>query len=202
MTPVCTYTSWPILVLSTVVTIFSLLHTVRTLPTNGCILENANTEEWDCQIRTSTDFHNLPITTKRLSISFDVGITPKTIYPGLFPNLPHLEQLVIDLDNINNMESGAFHNFTSLIYLSFAPTFCVRFEEINLILPNLTFQGLSNLQTLDLKCTGIRRIDKGTFIGLDNLKVLNISYNKIEEIPNQVFQHCPKLNFDTFIQQI
>ena len=197
MTPVCTHTSWPILVLATVVTIFSLLHTVKARTTNGCSLKNGNnTEEWDCQIRTSTDFHNLPNTTKWLSISFDVGVTPKTIYPGLFPNLPHLERLVIDIDNINSIQAGAFQNFTSLTYLSFAPMFCVHFEEINFdkLLPNETFGGLSNLQTLDLKCTGIHRIDKGTFIGLNNLKVLNISYNKIEEIPNQVFPHCPKLN--------
>ena len=196
MTPVCTHTSWPILVLATVVTIFSLLHTVKARTTNGCSLTNGYKQEWDCEIRTSTDFHNLPNTTKRLSISFDVGVTPKAIYPGLFPNLPNLEHLVIDIDNINSIQAGAFQNFTSLTYLSFAPMFCVHFDEINFdkLLPNETFRGLSNLQTLDLKCTGIHQIDKGIFIGLNNLKVLNISYNEIEEIPNQVFQHCPKLN--------
>ena len=61
------------------------------------------------------------------------------------------------------------------------------------------FQGLANLEVLDLDYNSLSELPDGVFDGLANLERLNLNYNNLTELPDGVFDGLANWNGWTWI---
>ncbi|XP_036355613.1 slit homolog 1 protein-like isoform X2 [Octopus sinensis] len=93
----------------------------------------------------------------------------------------NVEYLYLSENNISTIKEGAFTGLSHLKELSLSYNYISRIEKE-------MFQGLHNLERLDLYENNISTIKEGTFTGLSNLKELSLDSNKISRIEKEMFQ--------------
>jgi Leucine-rich repeat (LRR) protein len=81
--------------------------------------------------------------------------------------------------------------FASLDYVKELNLQKNKIEEIDALL----FNGMYNLEWLDLSMNRIRHLHPKTFDGLEKLKVLMIGYNQLETLDPMVFKNVVNLSF-------
>lgn len=91
--------------------------------------------------------------------------------------------------NGKNIKSIDLNAFEGLNNLEFLNLSKNKIEELN----ETTFRNLSNLQKLDLSHNKLKKIDDSAFERLVNLMELDLSYNDIEEINVNCFRYLIKL---------
>ena len=95
---------------------------------------------------------------------------------GSFEGLDNLQELNLASNEIENIEVGAFNGLDNLLELS------LWRNSINTPLKSDTFQGLRNLERLNLRYNWNRfnsefHIESGAFNGLDNLQFIDLHSN-------------------------
>jgi hypothetical protein len=97
-----------------------------------------------------------------------------------------LEELYLDNNLIENVDSGAFDGLISLKILSLGNNFIAR------LAPN-TFHGLISLKDLRLRRNYLRTLDQKLFHNLKSLTNLGLNYNEVEEIVPNIFSDLQSL---------
>ncbi|XP_050313830.1 toll-like receptor 7 [Anthonomus grandis grandis] len=117
--------------------------------------------------------------TSKLKIQCSNAIFYESILPSTLHRLHELEDLRISNCKILNIDSNTFEGLYNLKKL-FINSFNVEWGlNKNLELTSLSFQGLKELQVLDLADNNIRALPEGAFCSLMNLQTLNLTRNKI-----------------------
>ncbi|XP_078584648.1 uncharacterized protein LOC144866828 [Branchiostoma floridae x Branchiostoma japonicum] len=165
------------------------------------ILKELNMPEADCSCG-NCECHTFGSTST--SQNFPASIS------GTFRNLPKLQELYLDSNQVTMIQSGTFvnlprlrkldlsHNLISMIQPgSFAnlPQLQIVFLGWNqmTMIQSGTFTNLTKLHMLDLSNCQIKMIRPGAFQNLPKLKHLGISVNKITKIETGTFANVPNL---------
>ena len=138
-----------------------------------------------CTVKENEDFDTLSSVADDIHLKFESGHSV-VFEASLFPALPALKKLTIDLRYITDLSSNAFINLNSLEYLQ-----CEN-SDIYRPLPDLTIQentlaGLSSLTELYIKEIGLTSIENQAFNDLTSLLTLTIENNVLGELPDSIF---------------
>ncbi|XP_035698643.1 leucine-rich repeat-containing protein 15-like [Branchiostoma floridae] len=156
------------------------------------ILKELNMLEADCSCIANCVCVGLGVT--RLPRRIPTSISTVTfvdnkisdIPPATFSNLPELQELHLQKNQLTYILSGTFSDLPKLKQLSLFS------NKIRHIEPG-AFENLPKLQRLILYGNRILNIQKGTFSNLPQLNWLELPYNKITSIQSHVFSNLPLL---------
>ena len=110
------------------------------------------------------------------------GATLREIAPGAFRGLPGLMSIRIDGHRLRRLEAGTFEGVEGLLGLRI-----VQAQAGSLGLAPSVFDGLSDLQILDMHSNEINVLDARWFEGPTALRVINLPDNGIRTLPKGVF---------------
>lgn len=117
--------------------------------------------------------------TSKLKIACSNAIFYESILPSSLHKLHELEDLRIKNCKLLTIEPNTFEGLYNLKRL-FINSFNSDWGQTkNLELTSFSFQGLKELQVLDLSDNNIRAVPEGAFCTLANLQTLNLTRNKI-----------------------
>ncbi len=138
-----------------------------------------------CTVKENQDFDTLSSVANDIHLKFNSSHTI-VFQASLFPALPALKKLTIDLRYITDLSSNAFINLNSLEYLQFENS------DIYRPLPELTIQentlaGLSSLTELNIKEIGVTSLENQAFDDLTSLITLTIKDNILGILPDSIF---------------
>ncbi|XP_076250315.1 uncharacterized protein LOC143190105 [Rhynchophorus ferrugineus] len=103
-----------------------------------------------------------------------------------FNSTPHVQQLDLSRNQIENLSDGVFNNLTDLEVLY------LWANSINNI-TNETFKGLIKLKLLELSDNQIRDLPEGAFIDLVDLVNISLRANNLQYIHSNTFRNCNSL---------
>ena len=139
----------------------------------------------DCKVNNNSDIQQLSDVAENIRLSF---FEDHSVFfeDSLFPELPALRTLTIDVNHAVDLSSGAFKLLSNLetLYLENNDPFRPLPE---LYLKSETLTGLTALQVLDIKEIGLTQIEGGAFQDLTNLSKVSITQNKIKSLPDSLF---------------
>ena len=159
------------------------LFSVRTLSaTPSCELING---VLDCKANNNSDIQQLSNVAENIRLSFYQGHSVN-FEDSLFPELPALRSLTIDLNYVDDLSSGGFKQLSNLESLHLENNDPYR-PLPELSLKSGTLLGLTALKTLDIKEIGLTQIESGAFQNLTNLNQASITQNKIKSLPDSLF---------------
>lgn len=119
-----------------------------------------------------------------------VNETVPVLYKGAIKSLPHLVDLILENDGINDIMPGAFYNL-SKIYL-------MRLRNNNLrVLREGVFNYL-HVTELNLRNNSISVIEPRAFDNMPRLSIIVLDNNKITEWNGDWFTNTPKINTLSF----
>lgn len=101
-------------------------------------------------------------------------------------DLPQVQILKLDHNNLTALKRGQFSKMTQLITLN------VSHNGIDLV-PNGIFRGLYRLRQIDLRSNNLATLAVGVFDGLANLRAIYLQYNLIQLIDSRTFSQLPQL---------
>jgi len=134
-----------------------------------------------CHINSDAEKTNFSVIPAEHTLSLTVKCSDKTsrsqLEPRGFRSLLWLEELSIKNCNIDRIPDRAFLGLTRLKSLNIK-------SEANGVLTFTrgSFEGLANLQRLDISENSVRLIEKGVLCSLPNLVFLNLSYSDLKSI--------------------
>ncbi|KZS07310.1 chaoptin [Daphnia magna] len=101
-------------------------------------------------------------------------------------DLPQVQTLKLDHNNLTALKRGQFSKMTQLIALN------VSHNGIDLV-PNGIFRGLYRLRQIDLRSNNLATLAVGVFDGLANLRAVYLQDNLIQLIDSRTFSQLPQL---------
>ena len=134
-----------------------------------------------------------------------------TLDIAIFQNLTELVYLNLDSNNLRSLHLGNFVNLVNLSHLilhnncleNLPKTLFSKLQSLKVLflgynpllfsLDSTLFQGLPNLQVLDLFNIGIENIDARLFWNLSNLKALGLGNNRLTKLHRSHFQNMINL---------
>ena len=122
----------------------------------------------------STDFSAFYTQTKLKELYLQ-GNRLQVIHRGFFKYFNNLHQLMLQENQINFIERDSFENLAKLITLDLSQNNLTRFRS-----------GVVNEEQVD-SSENIASVEAGAFSGLVSLKHLRLSFNKLEKIPDGMF---------------
>ncbi len=161
--------------------VIALCSFVRTQPV--CIQKDV---VLDCVVNTNEDFVDLSSVAENLRVTFKQGHSI-TFVDSLFPRLPALKTLTLDLQHVRTLSTGrVFQQLDALQSLTLENTDPYRpLPELSLTAGTLS--GLQTLQKLTIGETGLTEIQTDAFRDLTNLTDFSISRNQIPSLPDELF---------------
>ena len=101
-------------------------------------------------------------------------------------DLPQVQTLKLDHNNLTALKRGQFSKMTQLIALN------VSHNGIDLV-PSGIFRGLYRLRQIDLRSNNLATLAVGVFDGLANLRAVHLQDNLIQLIDSRTFSQLPQL---------
>jgi Leucine-rich repeat (LRR) protein len=101
-------------------------------------------------------------------------------------DLPQVQTLKLDYNNLTSLKRGQFSKMTQLIALN------VSHNGIDLV-PSGIFRGLYRLRQIDLRSNNLATLAVGIFDGLANLRAVYLQDNLIQLIDSRTFSQLPQL---------
>ena len=101
-------------------------------------------------------------------------------------DLPQVQTLRLDYNNLTALKRGQFAKMTQLIALN------VSYNSIDLV-PSGIFRGLYRLRQIDLRSNNLATLAVGVFDGLANLRAVYLQDNLIQLIDSRTFSQLPQL---------
>ncbi len=101
-------------------------------------------------------------------------------------DLPQVQTLRLDHNNLTALKRGQFAKMTQLIALN------VSYNNIDLV-PSGIFRGLYRLRHVDLRSNNLATLAVGVFDGLANLRAVYLQDNLIQLIDSRTFSQLPQL---------
>ncbi|XP_066138033.1 toll-like receptor 7 [Euwallacea fornicatus] len=117
--------------------------------------------------------------TSRLKITCSSAIFYESILPWSLQKLHELEDLKIKNCKLLNLQQNAFNGMQNLKKLQINSFNSEWGPQKNLELDSASFEGLKELQVLDLSDNNIRAVPEGALCSLTNLQTLNLTRNRI-----------------------
>ena len=139
----------------------------------------------NCELNTNSDFENLSSVAENIRLTFKQG-NSVSFEDSLFPFLPVLRTLTVDLRYINDLSTGAFKQLSNLENLQLENSDIYRPLPV-LQLKSGTLTGLTALKTFNITEIGLTQIENGAFQDLTNLTHSRIVRNKVQSLPDSVF---------------
>ena len=133
----------------------------------------------------NSDFGNLSTVAENIRLNFTQD-NSVSFEDSLFPYLPVLRTLTIDLRHITDLSSGAFKQLGDLENLQFENSDIYR-PLPQLSLKSGTLAGLTALKTLNITDVGLTQIESGAFQNLTGLIHLLSIRNKVQGLPDSIF---------------
>ena len=141
----------------------------------------------NCRANNNSDIQQLPNVAQNICLTFhkDHNVIFKAL---LFPQLPALHTLTIDLKYVTDLSSGAFKQLSHLenLYLQNNDPYRPR-PLPKLSLKSGSFTGLAALKVLDIEEIGLIQIESGAFQDLTTLDQMSIAQNKMKSVPHFLF---------------
>jgi Leucine-rich repeat (LRR) protein len=103
-----------------------------------------------------------------------------------FNNLPKLRSLYLDNNKIQELHYDTFYNLPKLNVLNLKNN---QIQELQVGI----FNNLSKLRSLYLDNNKIQELHYDTFYNLQKLNILNLRNNRIQELPPGIFNNLPNL---------
>ena len=101
-------------------------------------------------------------------------------------DLPQVQTLKLDHNNLTALKRGQFSKMTQLIALN------VSHNSIDLVSTGI-FRGLYRLRQIDLRSNNLATLAVGVFDGLANLRAVYLQDNVIQIIDSRTFSQLPQL---------
>lgn len=101
-------------------------------------------------------------------------------------DLPQVQTLRLDHNNLTALKRGQFSKMTQLIVLN------VSHNSIDLV-PSGIFRGLYRIRHIDLRSNNLATLAVGVFEGLANLRAVYLQDNLIQLIDSRTFTQLPQL---------
>ncbi|XP_059472994.1 toll-like receptor 7 [Neocloeon triangulifer] len=121
--------------------------------------------------------------TSRLRVECsEVLFFESTLSPGLLSRLNQLEDLEIEHCKLGQLHDGVFRGLSNLKKLSVRTHNSDWSSARQLEVTDASFDGLKELQTLDLAHNNMRDVPTNVFCHLPNLNVLNLSNNALQHL--------------------
>ena len=124
--------------------------------------------------------------------------------------LPQLQYLKLDHNNLTSLKRGQFSKLANLISLNMSnlwrclvangrtnfieilPSNTLGHNNIDLI-PSGVFRGLNRLRQVDLRSNNLATLAVGVFEGLSNLRAIYLQDNFIQQLDSRSFSQLPQL---------
>ncbi|XP_065332631.1 toll-like receptor 7 [Cloeon dipterum] len=121
--------------------------------------------------------------TSRLRVECNVVLFYESILsPGFLSRLNQLEDLEIEHCKLAQLQEGAFYGMSSLKKLAVRTHNGDWSSARQLDVTEASFDGLKELQSLDLAYNNIRHVPTSVFCSLANLNELNLSHNALQHL--------------------
>ena len=102
-----------------------------------------------------------------------------------FIEVPNLHVVSLQFNHLLQLSCNAFEIFSQLKVLDIGSN---NIESLH----NCSFEGLTELEELNLKWNPIAEVELGTFVKTPNLKHLDFSYNKMTTLPDRLLEPVGK----------
>ena len=145
-----------------------------------------------CTVFVQSDISALPTNVTSLHVVFPSGHRV-SLGPGSFPVRPNLRELIVDMNNIDAIQPGAFTYLDGLTSLKLVNTEEGPPGRTTKVLQAGVFSGLAELTSLSIQGTGFNHIGEATFQHLPKLRTLEFIQNNIAILPQTAFTNTTSL---------